>query len=108
NSSSLWRRWQQRGRKPCGSGAQLDGLVAAKYADGPGEGAMASIEIKSLDRPDETRPFAAKGQAAVVNIGGAAVMRATFEPGWRWSQHVKPLAKTDSCQAAHAGYVLSG
>ena len=66
------------------------------------------MEIKSLDRPDETRPFAAKGQAAVVNIGGAAVLRGTFEPGWRWSEHVKPLAKTDSCQAAHAGYVLSG
>jgi quercetin dioxygenase-like cupin family protein len=69
---------------------------------------MASMEIKSLDRPDETRPFAAKGQAAVVNIGGAAVLRGTFEPGWRWSEHVKPLAKTDSCQAAHAIYVLSG
>ncbi len=69
---------------------------------------MASMEIKSLDRPDETRPFAAKGQAAVVNLGGAAVLRATFEPGWRWSEHVKPLAKTDSCQAAHAAYVLSG
>ena len=69
---------------------------------------MASMEVKSLDRPDETRPFAAKGQAAVVNIGGTAVLRGTFEAGWRWSEHVKPLAKTDSCQAAHAGYVLSG
>ena len=69
---------------------------------------MASMEVKSLDRPDETRPFAAKGQAAVVNISGTAVLRGTFEPGWRWSEHVKPLAKTDSCQAAHAGYVLSG
>ena len=69
---------------------------------------MASMEIKSLDRPDETRPFAAKGEAAVVNIGGAAVMRATFEPGWRWSEHVKPLAGTDSCQNHHVGYVLAG
>lgn len=69
---------------------------------------MASMEVKSLDRPDERRPFAAKGEAAAVNLGGTTVLRATFEPGWRWSEHVKPLAKTDSCQAAHAAYVLSG
>jgi quercetin dioxygenase-like cupin family protein len=82
--------------------------MKGKYAGQQGGIPMASMEVKSLDRPDETRPFAAKGQAAVVNIGGGAVLRGTFEPGWRWSEHVKPLAKTDSCQAAHAGYVLSG
>ena len=69
---------------------------------------MAAMEVKSLESPDETRPFAAKGKADVVSIGGGAVMRATFEPGWRWSDHVKPIAGTDSCQAPHAGYVLSG
>ena len=69
---------------------------------------MLSIEIKSLDRPDEKRPFEAKGQAAVVNLSGVAVLRATFEPGWRWSEHVKPLAQTNSCQAVHADYILSG
>ncbi len=69
---------------------------------------MAMMEAKSLDRPDETRPFAGKGQAAVVHLGGSAVMRATFEPGWRWSEHVKPIAQTNSCQATHACYVLSG
>jgi quercetin dioxygenase-like cupin family protein len=69
---------------------------------------MTSLEAKSLDQPDETRPFAAKGHAAIVNLGGTTVLRGTFEPGWRWSEHVKPLAKTDSCQVAHAGYVLSG
>ena len=69
---------------------------------------MASMEIKHFDTPDETRPFVDKGRAEVVNVGGTTIIRGTFEPGWRWSQHVKPLAKTDSCQAAHTGYVVSG
>ena len=69
---------------------------------------MAGLEVKSLDSPDETRSFVDKGQADVVNIGGGAVMRATFEPGWRWSEHVKPLAQTESCQSPHFMYVLSG
>ena len=69
---------------------------------------MAGIEVKSLDSPEETRPFVDKGQAEVVNVGGGSVMRATFEPGWRWSEHVKPIAQTDSCQVSHLGYVLSG
>ena len=69
---------------------------------------MAGIKGKSLESPDETRPFADKGKADVVNIGGGAVMRATFEPGWRWSDHIKPIAGTDSCQSPHFLYTLSG
>jgi quercetin dioxygenase-like cupin family protein len=69
---------------------------------------MAGVEVKSLDSPEETRPFVDKGQAEVVTIGGGSVMRGTFEPGWRWSEHVKPLAKTDSCQSPHFLYTLSG
>ena len=69
---------------------------------------MGGLEVKSLESPDETRPFVDKGEADVVNIGGGAVMRATFEPGWRWSEHVKPLAGTDSCQSPHFLYVMSG
>ena len=69
---------------------------------------MAKIEVKSLDSPDETRPFADKGQAEVINIGGGTVLRGTFEPGWRWSEHVKPIAGTDSCQSPHFLYALSG
>ena len=68
----------------------------------------ASMEVKSFDRPDETRPFTAKGRVAVVSLGGLTAMRGTFEPGWRWSEHVRPIAGTPSCQAAHAGYVISG
>ena len=69
---------------------------------------MAGLETKSFDSPDETRPFKDKGQAEVVNIGGGAVLYGTFEPGWRWSDHVKPIAGTDSCQSPHFLYVLSG
>jgi hypothetical protein len=67
-----------------------------------------SLEIKSFDSPDETRPFADKGSAAAVSLASGTALKGTFEPGWRWSEHVKPLAQTDSCQAAHLGYVLSG
>jgi len=69
---------------------------------------MASLERKRFDQADETRKFKEKGQVDLVEIGGGVVGLATFEPGWRWSDHVKPLAGTDSCQAAHIGYVLSG
>jgi hypothetical protein len=69
---------------------------------------MAGIELKSFDSPDETRPFKDKGKADVVNIGGGSVLYGTFEPGWRWSDHVKPIAGTESCESPHFLYVLSG
>ena len=67
-----------------------------------------SLEAKSLNSPDETRPFAAKGKAEVVKLGGVTVGRGVFEPGSKWSEHVKPIAGTPSCQASHVGYVVSG
>jgi Cupin domain len=69
---------------------------------------MADVEVKNFDSPDEVRQFEGKGQAKVLNIGGKVVGHATFEPGWRWSENVKPIAGTDSCQVSHLGYVLSG
>lgn len=48
------------------------------------------------------------GKLEFVNLEGGAVGRATFEPGWQWSKHVRPIAKTDSCQMAHVGYFISG
>ena len=66
-----------------------------------------TFELKSLNSPEEVRNFD-KGKVELVKVAGAAVGRATFEPGWKWSTCVKPLAKTDSCQAAHYGYQLSG
>ena len=69
---------------------------------------MATLDSKTFDQPDETRPFAAHGQLEIVKVGGLTVGRGTYEPGWRWSQDVKPIANTDSCQASHAGYIVSG
>jgi quercetin dioxygenase-like cupin family protein len=68
---------------------------------------MARLEKKSLDHPDETRPID-KGTVEVVELDGATVMRTTFQPGWRWSECVKPVVGTDSCQTHHVGYVISG
>jgi hypothetical protein len=63
----------------------------------------------SLDSPEEVRPFENdKGYLELVNLAAGPVGRATFKPGWRWSNDVKPIAKTDSCQGAHVGYVISG
>ena len=70
---------------------------------------MPGLERKNVSAPDETRPFKdGKGRVELVNLAGGPVGRATFEPGWRWSEHVKPIAGTDSCQAAHVGYFVSG
>src|SRR5918996_2055135 len=66
------------------------------------------LAAKSLDHPEETRPFADMGKVDIVVLGEVTVGRGVLEPGWRWSEHVKPLAGTASCQAAHTGYVLSG
>lgn len=69
---------------------------------------MAGLESKSFDAPDDVRPFTDKGQARVVTLAGSSVLKATFEPGWRWSEHLRPIAGTDSCQSPHLLYVLSG
>lgn len=53
-------------------------------------------EMKSFTKPDEVRTFP-KGKLELVNIGGAVVGRATFEPGWKWSTSLQPLVKTKSC-----------
>jgi quercetin dioxygenase-like cupin family protein len=69
---------------------------------------MERLEKKRFDSADEVRPFAGNGHVDILNIGDGVVGMATFEPGWRWSEHVKPIAGTESCQAAHLGYVISG
>jgi len=68
---------------------------------------MAGIESRSFERPDEVRT-PEKTTVDVVNLGGAEVGRFTFQPGWRWSECIKPVVGTDSCQAEHLGYVVSG
>jgi ethanolamine utilization protein EutQ (cupin superfamily) len=68
---------------------------------------MEKMEVKNLSQPDEVRTFD-KGRLELVKIGGAVIGRATFQPGWRWSDSVKPLVKTKSCEAPHFQYHLSG
>jgi hypothetical protein len=65
------------------------------------------MELKNLNTPDEVRNFE-KGKIDLVKIGGAVVGRGTFQPGWKWSTHVKPIAKTKSCEAPHFQYHVSG
>jgi hypothetical protein len=67
---------------------------------------MARIEGKSLSSPDEVRTFD-KGELEIINIGGRTVGRATFQPGWRWSNSLKPLVNTKSCEAPHFQYHIS-
>ena len=67
----------------------------------------ATIEKKSLKSADEVRKFD-KGKLELVTLGGVTFGRATFEPGWKRSTCVKPIAKTESCQAPHTLYQISG
>lgn len=70
---------------------------------------MAGLERKRFDTPDEKRSFNdEKGGVELVNVGAGTIGRATFHPGWKWSDHVRPIAGTDSCQVPHLGYVVSG
>lgn len=69
---------------------------------------MPSIIVKKFESPDEKRPFASKGHMDVLRFGEGIVGRGVFEPGWKWSECVKPLAGTASCEVRHEGYVMSG
>jgi hypothetical protein len=64
-------------------------------------------ELKSFGKPDEVREFPL-GKVELINIGGAMIGRATFQPGWKWSTSVQPLVKTKSCEAPHYQYHVSG
>ncbi len=66
-----------------------------------------SMEHRSFSKPDETRRFEL-GKVDVVALGEATFGRAVFEPGWRWSTCVKPIAQTESCEAPHLNLHLSG
>jgi hypothetical protein len=68
---------------------------------------MAGIESRAFDSPDESRT-PEKTRVDVVRMGGTTAARATFEPGWKWSDCVKPVAGTERCQARHVGLVQSG
>lgn len=68
---------------------------------------MAGVESRNLDSPDEVRT-PEKTTVDVVTLGASEVGRLTLQPGWRWSECIKPVVGTDSCQAEHLGYAVSG
>ena len=68
---------------------------------------MSQMSKKSMSQPDENRTFD-KGKLDLVTLGGVMFGRAVLEPGWRWSTSVKPLVNTQSCEAAHLQYQVSG
>ena len=68
---------------------------------------MDEVLLKRFEEPDETREFE-KGRFEIVRLGGLTVGRATYQPGWKWSVHVRPLAGTQFCEVEHVGLVVSG
>jgi len=68
---------------------------------------MAGVAHKSFDQPDETRA-PDKTNVAVVDLGSVKAARLTAQPGWKWSDCIKPIVGTDSCQARHVGTLVSG
>jgi len=68
----------------------------------------AQIQARSFDVPDETRDAAGAGRIEIVRLGRTTWARGTILPGFRWSEHLKPLAGTELCQIPHTGYVVSG
>jgi mannose-6-phosphate isomerase-like protein (cupin superfamily) len=68
---------------------------------------MHEVILKRFENPDEVRTFE-KGKFELVHLGGMTIGRATYQPGWKWSEHVGKAAGTKSCQVEHVGLVVSG
>lgn len=63
--------------------------------------------VRNISSPDETRTFD-KGRVDLVNVGKATIGKISLEPGWKWSESVKPIVKTKSCEMPHTQYAISG
>jgi quercetin dioxygenase-like cupin family protein len=68
---------------------------------------MYEVILKRFDHPDEVRNFE-KGKFELVTVGGMTIGRATYQPGWKWSEHVGKATGSRSCQGEHVGMVVSG
>ncbi|MBC7442950.1 MAG: cupin domain-containing protein [Ramlibacter sp.] len=68
---------------------------------------MNKLEVKHLDTPDERRA-AEKTRLDLNHLGEYTIGRMTMEPGWAWSECIKPVVQTDSCRLMHVGYCVSG
>ena len=66
-----------------------------------------NVVLRRFEEPDETRVME-KGLFEIVHIGGLTIGRATYQPGWKWSEHVGPTAGTDRCSVEHVGLVVTG
>jgi quercetin dioxygenase-like cupin family protein len=78
-----------------------------KTTGGTSDQTRADVILRRFESPDETRTMT-KGKFEVVRIGGLTVGRATYEPGWRWSEHVGPTVGAALCTVEHVGLVVSG
>ncbi len=87
-------------------GCRDDGVRRGLATDNRG-GTMAGVESRDFSAPDETRT-PDKTTVELVNLAGGQIGRYTFQPGWKWSECIKPVVGTDSCQVEHIGYVVSG
>lgn len=68
---------------------------------------MQGVILKRFDEPDETRTLT-RGKFEVVHLGGLTIGRATYEPGWKWSEHVGPGVGAPRCAVEHVGMVVAG
>lgn len=69
---------------------------------------MGTLEINDFSAPDDVRRPDPTVTVEVVKLAGGEVGRYTFQPGWRWSEHIRPVVGGDSCQTDHVGFVVSG
>ena len=63
------------------------------------------VAVKNIDTPDERHAFE-HASLNVVNLPGVTIARSVYQPGWKWSTHMKPVVGTDACPAAHTGYIV--
>src|SRR5437016_1962234 len=97
--SPEWCNGRRRRRTRCKTG-QFSGPNG-------GDNQMSGLTVRQFDAPDESRT-PAKAKVDVIDLGAAKAARMALEPGWRWSECIKPVVGGDSCQAHHVGVIVSG
>ena len=93
------------------AGSIVEAEVSSSYSGASTRSGVDCVNIdhiiRRFENPDETRTFEL-GRFELVQLGGLTIGRASYEPGWKWSTHVRPTANTPSCAVEHVGLVLSG
>jgi uncharacterized RmlC-like cupin family protein len=69
---------------------------------------LVQLHTKNFDVPDESFPIAEVAKVEIIHLGEITAHRATMQPGFHWTEHVRPVAGTDLCEVRHTGYVVSG